>query len=95
MNSDNQLLILVFVIFWATLFWLVSKSKNKKVVLFINGGANLVYTSYFVYGLIYQSDGGGSIMYWFYILLFNIVHWFILFAIASYLYIASSKNKNT
>jgi len=85
MNSDNGLLLISFCIYWATLLYLISKSKNKKYTLFINGLLNIAYSAYFVYGLLYESDGGASLIWWAYLLCITWLHWLIIVIMIVYL----------
>lgn len=94
MNNDNLLLIIIILIYWGTLLWLASKRKYSKKTLIINGLINIIYTAYFLYGLIYLSQGGGSLVWWFYLLLFTGSHWLINLATITYLlFKPSPKNK--
>lgn len=75
MNEDNQILLFSFVFYWVTLLVCSIKSKNWKKTFFVNLIIHIIYSSYFLYGLIYDV-GDGSALAWYLLLLFIIaIHW--------------------
>lgn len=77
MNDDNKMLIFCFLIYWVTLFLLARKSKNRKKVLLWNISIHLVYSTYFLSALLYKSQGGTALVWWFYLVLIIAIHWMI------------------
>lgn len=61
-------------IYWMILITIVIKRKKKLMSFAINGIINLAYTSYFLYCLMYDSEGGMALVWWFYILVFTGLH---------------------
>lgn len=77
MTDDNILLLFSFLIYWVTLFLLTLKSSNRKKVLMLNLPIHILYSSCFLYALLYKSQGGASLLWWFYLILFIAIHWII------------------
>jgi hypothetical protein len=77
MNDDNKILLFSFLIFWGTLFLLTIKSKNWKRTLILNLPIHILYSSYFLYGLVYKSLNGTALAWWFYLLIIIALHWLL------------------
>jgi len=77
MNEDNKILFFSYLIFWGTLLLLTIKSKNRKRTLILNVPIHILYSSYFLYGLIYKSQGGTALVWWFYLLIIITLHWLV------------------
>jgi hypothetical protein len=77
MNEDNKILLFSYLIFWGTLLLLTIKSKNRKRTLVLNVPFHILYSSYFLYGLIYKSHGGNALVWWFYLLIIIVLHWLV------------------
>jgi hypothetical protein len=71
MNEDEKILVLSFIGYWIVLALLIFKSDKKLKTAFINLSIHTLYSSYFLYGLFYKSEGGTSLA-WFLYLLFII-----------------------
>jgi len=59
MDADELLLFFSFLIFWIILVFLVVKTKSKKQIG-INLAIHVIYSSYFLYGLFFKSQGNGT-----------------------------------
>ncbi len=46
----------------------------------LSTGLQLLYTSYFIYGLYFKSQGGSSLVWWFYLIMINCLHFLFLVA---------------
>ncbi len=68
MDEDLIILLFCFVLYWIALFVFTLKSENRKKTFLINFGIHLLYSSYFIYGLLYQSQGGAGLVWWFYLI---------------------------
>ena len=77
MNEDELLLLFSFMLYWITFVFLYIKTKVKKRMSIINLTIHLIYSLYFLYGLFYRSQGGSSLVWWFYLLLILWTHWII------------------
>lgn len=73
--SDTAFLILTSAIVLLSI--LICFRYSKKVAL-ANLGAFLVYSDWSYYGLLYKSQYGASLVWWFYLLVFNAVHFVIV-----------------
>lgn len=71
MNGDDKILLISFIGYWLVLITLTIKSKNKPKTASINTIIHLAYSSFFLYGLYYKSQGGNSLL-WFFCLVFII-----------------------
>jgi hypothetical protein len=90
MLSDNLLLVFSFLIFWVTLlFYTVIYSRKRALLL--HGIINLAYTAYFTYGLVYESEGGAGLLWWFYWLLLTGIHWLTIVVLIAYKEITNKK----
>lgn len=89
MNQDELLLLFSFLIYWLILAVLTNKSKNKKRTFIINFTIHLIYSSYMLHGLLYKSQGGTALAWWFYLLLIIWTHLLINLGHLFYL-----RNKN-
>lgn len=88
MNADELLLIFSFLICWTTLVFLIIKAKNRKQIILINLIVHFIYSSYFLYGLFYDSKGNGTALaWWFFLLLFLLIHSIINLGQLVYLYL--------
>ncbi len=91
MSADGILLLFSFSICWITLLLLSLKTDGKKRVL-INLTLHVIYSSYFLYGIFYKSQGTGtSLAWWFYLLLLLWAHCIINFGQLVYLYFKTKK----
>lgn len=77
MHEDENLLIFSLLIYWATLILLAFKSKNRKRIIAINLSIHLIYSTFFLYQLLYASAHGAALVWWFYLLMSITIHWFI------------------
>jgi hypothetical protein len=77
MNEDNIILLFSYFIFWGTLLLLTIKSKNRKRTLILNVPFHILYSSFFLYGLIYKSQDGTALVWWFYLLIIITFHWIV------------------
>lgn len=92
MNDDELLLLFSFLLYWVTLVFLAIKTKDKKRILIINLTIHVIYSSYFLYGLFYRSQGNGTALaWWFYLLLLLWTHWIINLGQLIYLYVKTKK----
>jgi hypothetical protein len=71
MSEDEKILVLSFIGYWIVVALLIYKSEKKLKTVFINLSLHALYSSYFLYGLFYKSEGGNSLA-WFLYLLFII-----------------------
>lgn len=71
MNEDEKILLLSFIGYWTVLIILTLKSENRIKLGLLNLSIHVAYSSYFLYGLFYKSQGGTSLV-WFLYLLFII-----------------------
>lgn len=55
--------------------------KSKKTYGIVSLIIQFIYTAYFNYGLHYDSDGGVAIVWWFYLIMINCLHFIIIIAI--------------
>ncbi len=94
MDDDHLLLLFSFILYWVTFTFLLIKIKDKKQGLVINLNIHVIYSSYFLYGLFYRSQGNGTALaWWFYLLLLLWTHWLINLGQLVYLHI-KSRRKN-
>lgn len=94
MNDDHLLLLFSFILYWVTFTFLLIKIKDKKQGLVINLSIHVIYSSYFLYGLFYRSQGNGTALaWWFYLLVLLWTHWLINLGQLVYLLI-KSRRKN-
>lgn len=94
MNEDSLLLLFSFILYWVTFTFLLIKIKDKKQGLVINLSIHVIYSSYFLYGLFYRSQGNGNALaWWFYLLVLLWTHWLINLGQLVYLLI-KSRRKN-
>ena len=92
MNEDEQLLLFSFLLYWVTFVFLLIKSKDKKRVSIINLTIHIIYSSYFLHGLFYRSQGNGTALaWWFYLLLLLWTHWVINLGQLIYFFIKTKK----
>jgi hypothetical protein len=92
--TDNKLLLLSFVLYWMTLVFLFIKSKYNKSLLITNLTIHVIYSSYFLYGLFYKSEGNGtSLAWWFFLLLALWTHWLINLGQIIYLLVKTHRQK--
>lgn len=70
-----------------TLLYLIHLSRHKKVTLLLNGIINLGYSAYFLYALLNWSQGGMGLVWWFYFLIFTVIHWILILLMIVYLVI--------
>jgi hypothetical protein len=90
MNDDHLLLLFSFILYWVTFTFLLIKIKDKKQGLVINLSIHVIYSSYFLYGLFYRSQGNGTALaWWFYLLVLLWTHWLINLGQLVYLLIKS------
>lgn len=90
MNEDSLLLLFSFILYWVTFTFLLIKIKDKKQGLVINLSIHVIYSSYFLYGLFYRSQGNGTALaWWFYLLVLLWTHWLINLGQLVYLLIKS------
>ena len=66
--TDSQILILGFIFSWTSIILLTLTSKRRIVVLTISLTIHLIYSSYLLHGLFYDSEGGSGLVWWFYLL---------------------------
>ena len=71
MNEDEKILLLSFIGYWIVLAILTFKSDKKIRTGLINLLFHIAYSSYFLHGLFYRSQGGTALA-WFLYLLFII-----------------------
>jgi hypothetical protein len=90
MHEDNILLVFGFIFYWIVLAFLTVKSENKTKTLTINIILHIAYSSYFLYGLFFLSEGGTALGWFFYLLLILIAH--ILVNIGQIVYISKKQN---
>jgi hypothetical protein len=88
MDSDNILIVMGFVVFWCSLFYCSYQIKHK-LLFTINFCVHAAYSCYFLYNLVYNSEGGMSLVWWFYILVFLGTHTLLNFLLPLFI-----KNKN-
>ena len=94
MDEDHLLLLFSFILYWVTFPFLLIKIKDKKQGLVINLSIHVIYSSYFLYGLFYRSQGNGTALaWWFYLLVLLWTHWLINLGQLVYLLI-KSRRKN-
>ena len=92
MNDDHLLLLFSFILYWVTFTFLLIKIKDKKQGLVINLSIHVIYSSYFLYGLFYRSQGNGTALaWWFYLLVLLWTHWLINLGQLVYLIIKSRR----
>lgn len=92
MNDDELLLFFSFFLYWVTFVMLIIKAKNKKQAIIINFTIHTIYSSYFLNGFFYRSQGNGTALaWWFYLLLIIWTHWFINLGQLIYLFINKRK----
>ena len=77
MTEDDLILLFAFIICWSTFAALTLKSKNKKRTLLISFGIQIAYSIYFFYGLKFESQYGGGLVWWFFFLIAIGIHCFI------------------
>ncbi len=71
MNEDEKILFLSYIGYWIVLSILISKSDKKIKTGLINLLFHIAYSTYFLHGLFYRSQGGISLA-WFLYLIFTI-----------------------
>ena len=76
-SEDNLVLASCFLVYWITLFLLVRKSKNKTRTFVVNFLIHLAYSIYMLYGLAYRAEYGNGLAWWFYLIVFILLHWLI------------------
>ena len=92
MDEDHLLLLFSFILYWVTFTFLLIKIKDKKQGLVINLSIHVIYSSYFLYGLFYRSQGNGTALaWWFYLLVLLWTHWLINLGQLVYLIIKSRR----
>lgn len=92
MNDDELFLLISFLIYWLTFLFLGLKAKRKKLPLVIHLTIHIIYSSYFLYGLFFKSQGKGTALaWWFNLLLILYTHWIIHIGQLIYLYAKSKK----
>ena len=92
MNDDELLLLFSFLLYCITFIFLIVKTNNKKQVLIINLTIHAIYSSYFLQGLFYRSQGNGNALaWWFYLLLIIWTHWIINLVQLIYIFIKVKK----
>jgi len=67
--TDNQILVLAFMLFWLTLISLTINSTKRVKTFAISFFLHLIYSIFLLYGLNYKSQFGGGLVWWFYLLL--------------------------
>lgn len=77
MHEDNYILIFAFLFHWIVLVGLTINSKNKVLTFLANIGIQLCYSTCFIYGLIYKSQGGTALVWWFYLVLIISLHFVV------------------
>ncbi len=77
MNEDEIILLFSFIAYWAVLLFLTFKSENKPRVGLINLFIHIAYSSYFLYGLFYRSQGGTALVWFLYLLFIIWTHFLI------------------
>lgn len=73
-----------------TSWFLVS---GNKIALLLNLVIHILYSSYFLYGLEYKSEGGVGLVWWFYLLLFLWTHAVIHFIQVTYQLLKARKKQ--
>ena len=74
MLTDNQLLLLCYLINWGILALLVILSRQKTKNILIHLVVQIIYTIYFAYQLKYNSQGGTALVHWFLWMVFIGIH---------------------
>ena len=72
--TDNQLIIVAFILFWLTLFFLILNSNRRLRAFIISFIFHIIYSSYLLHGLKYKSEYGGGLVWWFLLLLILSCH---------------------
>lgn len=90
-NEDNLILLLSFILYWIIFILLMIKSKNKIFTFIMNISLHLVYSIYFLYGLMYKSSGGFGLVWWFYLLVLLWIH--SIFNLVALIYLFFKKKK--
>jgi hypothetical protein len=78
MNEDTILLATAFSVYWLTLLIVTMFSTKRKQTFFINTAIHVIYSSCLFYGLLYKSQGGSGLVWWFYLLVALTVHWLVI-----------------
>ena len=63
MNEDELILSVAYILFWSITITMIYKSKNRILAGLTHIPIHILYCSYFIYGLKYDSDGGGSLLW--------------------------------
>lgn len=92
MVSDISLLFIACIIHWVILYQLIFYSLAKKRALLINIIVQIIYLTVLLYNYYYNSEGGMSLVWGFYILVSIAIHMFLNFALLIYRYYKQTKS---
>jgi hypothetical protein len=94
-NSDQYILLLSFLGYWVVLAIFIFSSKKKVKVGLLNLLVHLVYSSFFMHGLVFKSQGGTALAWFLFLLFFLWIHTAINFTQIVYGWMKSRKKPNT
>ncbi len=94
-NSDQFILLLSFLGYWVVLAVFIFSSEKKVKVGLLNLLVHLAYSSFFLHGLVFRSQGGSALAWFLYLLFFLWIHTAINFTQIVYGWMKSRKKTKT
>ncbi len=94
-NSDQFILLLSFLGYWVVLAIFIFSSEKKVKVGLLNLLVHLAYSSFFLHGLVFRSQGGSALAWFLYLLFFLWIHTAINFTQIVYGWMKSRKKTKT
>ena len=94
-NSDQYILLLSFLGYWVVLAVFIFSIKKKVKVGLLNLLIHLAYSSFFMHGLVFKSQGGSALAWFLYLLFFLWIHTAINFTQIVYGWMKSRKKTKT
>jgi hypothetical protein len=94
-NSDQFILLFSFLGYWVVLAVFIFSSKKKVKVGLLNLLVHLAYSSFFLHGLVFKSQGGSALAWFLYLLFLLWIHTAINFTQIVFGWMKSRKKPKT
>lgn len=91
MTEDEKILFFTFIGYWIALTFLTYKCDKKIKIVVANIIIHIAYSSYFLYGLYYKSQGGTALAWFVYLLFIIWTHTLINLGQVAYRILKSKK----
>ena len=93
MSEDNLYLLFCYTIYGLTLAFYAIKSKSRTKTIFINLTILFLYSSIFIYNLIFNSAGGSGLVWLVYLMFVIGLHWLFNLIGLIWIFISTPKPK--